>query len=118
MFSKSEVEVETPENCFEVEVADNFLSRAKGLSFRSEEKMLFVFPDSTRSYIDMMLLSKPLYLYFLDSEKQVIEVQKAEPWAWNPKTWKLYRPEKSYRYLLESFEELELSEGDMLEFEI
>lgn len=102
----------------EAEVADNFLSRAKGLSFRSSGKMLFVFRKDTNASIDMMLLSKPLYLYFLDSERNVIEVQKAEPWSWNPKTWRLYSPEKKYRYLLESFEELDIEKGDCLEFEV
>ncbi len=102
----------------EAEVADNFLSRAKGLSFRSSGKMLFSFRWDTNASIDMMFLSDPLYLYFLDSEKKVIEVQKADPWSWNPRTWNLYSPEEDYRYLLESFEELDLEEGDFLEFEV
>lgn len=118
MFSKSEVEVEAPEESFEAELADSFLSRSIGLSLRSEGKMLFAFPSDSRAYIDMMLLSKPLHLYFLNSEKQVIEVQEARPWGIDPWSWKLYRPERPYRYLLESFEELELEEGDRLEFEV
>lgn len=80
--------------------------------------MLFVFPRSTRAKIDMMFLSKPLYLYFMGSEKEVIDVQKAEPWNWNPNTWKLYSPGVKYRYLLESFEDLEIEEGEVIEFEI
>ncbi len=100
-----------------VEVAENLLQRAWGLSLRKEGKMLFKFSNPTRTKVDMMLLSRPLYLYFLNQEKEVIEVQKAEPWGWNPKTWKLYRPEQSYSYLLESFEELNLKEGDSIEIE-
>lgn len=113
-----QVEVETENESFDAEVADNFFRRAKGLSFRSKGKMLFVFPRETRAAIDMVFLSRPLWLYFIGSEKNVLEVQKAEPWSWNPRTWKLYRPEKSYRYLLESFHPLEIEEGEGLEFEI
>lgn len=118
MFSKSKVRIKTSENSFEAELADNVLSKFTGFRFCSEGKMLFQFPRDTRAAIDMMFVRKPLYLYFLDADKKVIEVQKADPWTLNPFTWKVYRPEKPYRYLLESFERLELSEEDGLEFEI
>jgi uncharacterized membrane protein (UPF0127 family) len=100
----------------EVEVAENILSRAKGLSLRKKGKMLFKFPRPTRAKIDMMLLSDPLYLYFMDSEKEIIGVQRAEPWSWDPRTWNFYSPERPYRYLLESFKDLGLKEGDKIDF--
>lgn len=112
------MEIKTEEQKFEVEVADNIYTRAKGLAFRKHGKMLFKFPRETRAKIDMMLLSRPLHLYFLNSEKEVINVQKADPWGFNPKTWKLYSPERPYRYLLESFENLGLEEGDEVEFDL
>jgi uncharacterized membrane protein (UPF0127 family) len=99
----------------EVEVAESILSRAWGLSLRKEGKMLFKFPKPTSSSIDMMLLSKPLYLYFFDSDKELIYSEKAQPWSLSPKSWKLYRPEEKYQYLLESFEDLDLEEGEELE---
>ncbi|MFQ3307815.1 MAG: uncharacterized membrane protein (UPF0127 family) [Candidatus Nanohaloarchaea archaeon] len=99
-----------------VDIADNFLTRSWGLSFRKQGKMLFKFSEPTKARIDMMLLSKPLWLYFLDENKRVIDIQKAEPWTSNPKTWKLYSPDCKYRYLLESFEELEVKEGDQIKF--
>ncbi|MFB6175372.1 MAG: DUF192 domain-containing protein [Candidatus Nanohalobium sp.] len=101
---------------FEAEVADNFYTRAKGLSFRSEGKMLFKFSRDTTASIDMMLLSRPLYLYFMDSEGEVIDVQTARPWGFDPRTWKVYSPDRPYRFLLESFEELDVEEGDSMEF--
>jgi uncharacterized membrane protein (UPF0127 family) len=101
---------------FEVEVADTFYTRAKGLSMRSEGKMLFKFSSDKSAKIDMMLLSKPLYLYFMDSEGEIIDVQRAEPWSFDPRSWKLYSPDRPYRFLLESFEELDLDEGDKIEF--
>ena len=111
-------EIETPETQIKAEVAQSFLKKAKGLSFRTSGKMLFKFKKDTRSKVDMMFLSKPLYLYFLDSDKTVLEIQKAEPWSLNPRTWRLYSPGKTYRYLLESFEDLGLEEGQKTRFEI
>ncbi len=99
---------------FDVEIADNLLKRAWGLSMREEGKMLFKFPRPTKAKIDMALLSKPLYLYFFNSDQELIHSEKAEPWGWSPQTWNLYSPEEHYIYLLESFEKLELSEGDKL----
>lgn len=100
----------------EVEIADNFFTRAKGLSLRSEGKMLFKFSRESRAKIDMMLLSRPLYLYFMDSDRKVIDVQRAEAWSFDPRTWRLYSPGRSYRFLLESFEDLGVEEGDEIEF--
>jgi len=99
-----------------VEVADNILKRAWGLSFRTNGKMLFKFSRNTRAKIDMALISKKLYLYFINDEREVISTQKANPWSWNPKTWKLYAPKNKYKYLLESFEELNLEKGDEIHF--
>ena len=112
------IEVKAGGKVFEADLADSFLSRANGLSFSSEGKMLFDFPRPTRARIDMMFLSSPLYLYFMNLDKEIIEVQKAEPWSWNPRTWSLYYPGQKYSYLLESFENLGIEEGDRVEFQI
>ena len=104
--------IKTENSKHKIKVSDNFLTRAWGLSLKKEGKMLFKFPRNTRAGIDMMLLSRPLYLYFANQEKEIIHKEKAEPWTWNPKTWKTYRPRKKYKYLIESFEPLELEKGD------
>ncbi len=109
------MELEIDGETFNVEVADSLLKRAWGLSLRKEGKMLFKFPRPVRAKIDMALLSEPLHLYFFDSEKRLIHKEYARPWGWNPKTWKLYSPGKKYQYLLESFEDLRLEEGDELD---
>jgi uncharacterized membrane protein (UPF0127 family) len=103
---------------FTAEVADTFLKRSWGLSFRTEGKMLFKFPNDTNANIDMMLLSEPLWLYFLNSNKEVIDIQKAEPWGMNPRTWRLYSPEEPYRYLIESFEKLDIEEGEKVRIDL
>lgn len=101
-------------NTINVKIAENVLRRAIGLSFKENGKMLFKFPFPVKTSIDMMFLSTPLYLYFFDSDKELIHKEKALPWSWNPKTWILYSPEEKYQYLLESFEELDLKKGDKL----
>ena len=108
--------IDTGKREIEAEIADTVLKRALGLSFRKEGKMLFRFPEDTRAPIDMMLMRQKLFLYFLDSDKKVIHVEEAEPWYTLP--GKLFhRPEGRYRFLLESFEELDIEEGDELEFQ-
>lgn len=112
------VEVEIGREKIEAELATSLLEKTKGMGFRKEGKMLFVFSSDTRARIDMMFLSVPLQLIFQDSEKKVIDVQRAEPWSLDPRTWRLYYPGKPYRYLLESTEFLDVEKDDHLKFEI
>ena len=118
MFSNPEIEVQTPKEDYKVEIADSFLSKFMGFRFCSEGKMLFTFSRETNPGIDMMFVPETLYLYFIDSDKKVMDSKKAKPWRIDPRTWKLYKSSQNYRYLLESFEELELNKGDQLEFEV
>ena len=112
-----DVSVRESETEFKAETADDFLSRARGLSFRRSGKMLFLFRTDTSARIDMMFVQEPLYLYFMNSEKEIIDIQRAQPWGIDPRSWRLYHPSRPYRYLLESFEELDVDEGDRLDFE-
>lgn len=112
------VEIRLHGKKIEAELADTLLKRSWGLSRRSQGKMFFVFLRSGRPGIDMMLVPEPLHLYFLDEEKEVVDVQYAEPWTLDPRTWRIYRPEKDSRYLLESFEELDLEKGDSVDFSL
>lgn len=105
-------------NSYEAELSDNLLSRAKGMSFRTEGRMLFVFPRESRPAIDMMLVSVPLQLVFLNSAKEVVDIQRADPWTFDPRTWRLYRPSQKVKYLLESTDFLDVEKGERLEFEI
>ncbi|NMJ92666.1 hypothetical protein GLT81_00210 [Nanohaloarchaea archaeon] len=102
----------------EAEVADSLLKKSWGLSRRSEGKMLFVFSGESRPAIDMMLVSQPLHLYFLDADRVVADSYRAEPWGVDPRTWRLYRPCVDSKFLLESFEDLDLREGDKLSFDL
>ena len=114
----TEINLESSEKILQAEVADSLLKKSWGLSMRKEGKMLFVFGFEERPPIDMMLVQRPLNLYFIDEEKNVVDVQKAEPWSFDPRTWKIYRSSKASKYLLESFEDLGLEEGDSVDFDV
>jgi uncharacterized membrane protein (UPF0127 family) len=109
------MEVDIGNRRIEVEKADSVLKRSLGLSFRTSGKMLFIFEEDTRLPIDMMLMREPLYIYFLNSEKEVMYAERAEPWYTLPKKL-LHRPEEKYRYVLESFEDLGLEPGEQVSF--
>jgi len=113
-----EIELEVGGEIFDVELADSLLRKSWGLSRRSSGKMLFVFGFEDRPPIDMMLVPEPLNLYFLDEEKRVVDVQYAEPWGLDPRSWKIYRPEVDSEFLLESFEDLGLEKGDSVDFSL
>ena len=112
------LQVEVFDEKYDVELADSILKKSWGLSRRSSGKMLFVFLRSGRPAIDMMLVPEPLHLYFLNKEKEVVDVQYAEPWTFDPRTWGIYRPEQDSKFLMESFEDLGLEEGDRIKFSL
>ncbi|MFB6241993.1 MAG: DUF192 domain-containing protein [Candidatus Nanosalina sp.] len=118
MAGKKTVEVEADSERFEAELADTLLEKSWGLSMRKKGKMLFVFSSPGRPPIDMMLVQEPLNLYFLDSNRKVVDARKAEPWTLDPRTWKVYRPEQDAKFLLESFEDLGLEENEKVEFDL
>lgn len=111
------MKIKTPKGKeYDVDIADSVLKKFIGMRFRKKGKMLFKFRRPVRARIDMLFVPTDLYLYFLDKEKRVIQTQKAESYTLNPSNWSFYRPEISYSYLLESSENLDLSQGDRLEF--
>lgn len=112
------MEIEAEGQSFEALLADGLFDHFRGMRFRRSGKMLFRFYRASRPRIDMLFVPKTLYLYFLDSDKRVVDVQKAEPWRLNPGTWRFYRPAKRSKYLLESFRPVDLEQGDRLDFTV
>lgn len=112
------ISVEVGDKSFEAILADSFFRKFWGLSLKTSGKMLFVFKLQSRPAIDMMLVQEPLHLYFLDEGKNVVDVTLAKPWTLDPRTWKIYRPAQEAKFLLESFEDLGLEEGDQVDFDL
>ncbi len=90
----------------EVEIADSFRERARGLMFRGSlpegKALLMVFPDEGDHRIWMLGMRFPIDLVFLDSDKRVIGIHESiRPISLDPRTWKTYCAEKHARYVLE-----------------
>ncbi len=57
-----------------------------------------------------------LWIAFIDDKKQVFEQVYAQKMTLNPSTWRIYRPRKPCKYVLETPEKL-VSIGDKLKFQ-
>lgn len=111
-------EIELGNNRFEVDLADRTIDHFIGMRGQKEGKMLFDFGKERNYRIDMFLVRTNLYLYFINSDKEVVEKKQAFPWTWDPRTWRFYNSEQDYRYLLESSSDLDLEKGEKLEFQL
>jgi len=95
--------------------ASSPLELAKGMRGRSSGVMLLEFPELGKHSLDMALVPRSLYLYFLDEDGQVIETGRASTWSWDPRTWESYKPQRAYKYVVESFHPLVLEKGDTVD---
>jgi uncharacterized membrane protein (UPF0127 family) len=84
-------------------VAETFLDRLRGLRFRESGAMLFRFETPTRATVDSLFVRDELALYFFDRDRRLVDSERLMP-------YRLYRPTSQYRYLLESFEPLDIPE--------
>ena len=85
----------------EVEIADNYFSRKKGLMFRKkmDEKrgMLFVFPAEKNASIWMKNTYISLDIIFINKEKYIVSFIKDVP----PNNEKIYNSKEKVKYILE-----------------
>lgn len=89
----------------EVEKADSYFSKIKGLMFKSlEEKsgLLMCFEEEDERNIWMPFMKQPLCVVFLDENKTIVGKKKTIPLTLNPNTWKLYSSNVKCKYILES----------------
>lgn len=84
-------------------VAETFLDRLRGLRFRESGAMLFRFEAPTRATVDSLFLQDELELYFFNGDRRLVDTERLAP-------YRFYRPTSQYRYLLESFEPLNIRE--------
>jgi len=86
----------------ECEVAKTLWKQGVGLSFsRKKRNMLFIMPLERHWEFWTLGMRYPIKIVFIDKNKHVISVQKAVPLTLNPKTWKIYRPDRHCKYVLE-----------------
>ena len=107
------------------EVAESMGSKTKGLMFRgSLEKghgLLMPFEQERKHEIWMLGMRFPIDIIFIDADKRIVDIKhSAKPMGKNPMTWRIYRPAKTCRYVLEISaglaKETQTETGDVLEF--
>ncbi len=92
---------------FFVEVADTWWKRTKGLMFKKTlapfHGLLIEFPKTGKYGIWMLFMKFPLDLIFLDESMQVVDaIHNVPPISLlRPSTWKIYKPRRPARYVLE-----------------
>lgn len=110
-------EIKLGGNAYRVDYAGSPFGQIMGMRGRRQGKMLFRMPAERRWRIDMALVLSDLHMYFIDADRKVVEVDFAERGGLNPLKWGVVRPEKSFKYLLESSTPLPITKGDELEIE-
>ncbi len=88
------------------ELASSIFSKTKGLMFRENldegKGMLFMFSREGKHSIWMMGMRFPIDIIYIDSDKRVVGIHKDfRPMRLHPKTWKISKPDKKCKYVLE-----------------
>jgi hypothetical protein len=97
-----QVKIATPEREIDTRLAENAFEKAWGLRRSKEGDMLF--RTDRKVTLDSFLVRDSLNLYFLGGGR-VLETGVLEPSS-------IYRPDTGSEWLLESFESLDLEQGD------
>ena len=96
------------------------LKNVQGLMFKKNGRILMDFWFSDYHGIWMPFMKFSLDLIFIDRNNEVVDIKEnILPISFNPKTWKVYRPKKRCKYVLE-IESCKISKkiksGDKLDF--
>ena len=85
---------------------NSFFKKMFGVMFMKKNNYLFLFENKKEKKIAIhSFFCYPLFLYFFDKEKKLIEKVKLKP-------FRIYFPKKRWKYLIESFKELDINEND------
>jgi uncharacterized membrane protein (UPF0127 family) len=91
-----------------VEVAVSFFKKSLGLMFRknipSSRGFLMEFSREGQGLHSIWMLGMrfPIDVLFLDSKKRVVDVfENVPPLSLHPRTWKVYRPSRPVKWILE-----------------
>jgi len=93
-----------------IEVADTFFKRFKGLMGKGEIASAMLFTGLADSSIHTLFMRFDIDVYFLDDEKRVFDKATLKP-------WRFYKPSKKAEFILESEKNrLKIEIGDKLDF--
>ncbi len=87
------------------EFASSFFSRLRGLMLSQKKDIILVSPgeDISSSSIHMCFMRFPIDVIWLNSDKVVVDIKKRVlPFnPFNRKTWRIYKPKKVAKYVIE-----------------
>ena len=102
----------------DIQIADSFSSRLRGLMFKKEIEypLLFEIPQNRKSRYESSIHSCfmrfELILVFIDKNNIIFEIAELKPWRWHV-------PKKSAKYIIEfdknQFNDVDLKIGDEIE---
>jgi len=107
------------------EIAKTPWKKTKGLMFRKElakgSGLLMIFERERKHGIWMLGMRFPIDIVFIDSRKRIVDIRHSvKPVGRHPKTWRVYKPSKPSKYVLEVNSRLVKRSGtdigDFLEF--
>jgi uncharacterized membrane protein (UPF0127 family) len=110
------MKIKLKNSVIEAETADNFWKRVIGLSFSEKKNMFFPLEFEDKWSLWMFGVRYPIKMIFIDKNKNVIDIKNAEPLSLNPKTWRIYKPRESCKYILETPFNLKIKIGDRLKW--
>lgn len=91
-------------------IANTFLKRFKGLMGKKDFDDCLVFTDLVGSTIHTFFMKFEIDVYFIDENKIIFDKVTLAP-------WKIYKPKKRVKYILETKKnKLKLKIGDCLNF--
>jgi hypothetical protein len=108
-----------------IELADSVGKKTKGLMFRKSlakgTGLLMAFDYERKHEIWMLGMRFPIDIIFIDSRKRIVDIKhSAKPMGKNPMTWRVYRPRRPCKYVLETTaglaNETGTKKGDVLKF--
>jgi uncharacterized membrane protein (UPF0127 family) len=107
-----QMKIKLKNSVMEADLADDFWKRLIGLSFSKKKNMLFIMSYEEKWSFWMFGVSYPLNIIFMNKNKEVVDIKKAEPLSFNPETWRTYVPRKPCKYVFETPLNLNINVGD------
>jgi uncharacterized membrane protein (UPF0127 family) len=112
------MKIKLKNSVIEADFANSFWKRLIGLSFSKERNMLFSMSYESKWSFWMFGVSYPLNIIFMNKNKEVVDIKKAEPLSFNPETWRTYVPRKPCKYVLETPFDLKIKIDDKLDWQL
>lgn len=99
----------------------SYSGKMRGLMFKEKGRVLLRFSQMDKHSIWMLGMRFPIDIAFIDDEQTIVDVrQEVQPMSFDPRTWRIYRPNRMCQDILEVeaglLNEKEVTVGDQLRY--